>query len=189
MKSLEILYDYIEEPEKAKILIAQKPPLRLTLAGFLTGSFGLALWKCGEGANVFFFFMAAGFFFLWDMGFSFLLAAVIDLFISMSADSQVAALNRPADSLFAYFGLADFCWALAAPVAIFSRLGSWAYWPAFAALMGIGFLHLALKARGIRSVYGFSWILSWITLLLPYILSAVFLVCLSFLAVGSFLLR
>ena len=130
-----------------------------------------------------------GFFFLWDMGFSFLLAAVIDLFISMSADSQVAALNRPADSLFTYFGLANFCWALAAPVAIFSHLGSWAYWPAFAALIGIGFLHLALKARGIRSVYGFSWILSWITLLLPYILSAVFLVCLSFLAVGSFLLR
>ena len=94
MKSLEILYDYMEEPEKAKAFIAQKTPMGLALAGFLSGSLGLALWKGREGSYILFFFAVAGFFFLWDMGFSFLLAAVIHLLTSISGDKEMNSNQR-----------------------------------------------------------------------------------------------
>lgn len=186
--NLNTLYDYLERPEEARIAIARRPPLGLALLGFLIGGMSLALWEVEGGGSLATFCFSAGFFFLWEMSVSFLLAATIELFISIKEPSAGENKNRAGASLFVYFGLAAFVWALAVPAAIFSSVSSWAHGPAAAAMAALAFVNLALKARGVQWTHGFSRFQAWAALLIPCIAAALVIICLFALGAGGLFL-
>ena len=86
---------------------------------------------------------------------------------------------KTAKSILVYFGFSDFAWSLTAVAAFTSLLESpWRYLSLLIFAVA-GFLNLALKARGIKSVYHFSGPKSWLLILAPY--AAFFILGLCFL--------
>ncbi len=184
----EIFYDYLESPIDAEKAIRERPPMALAFCGFLAAATALSLWEnLGAGGFFSFTFRAASIF-LWSLLSAFLWAAVIHLYASMRAQSGAFAPTA-AKSLVVYFGLSDFAWALAAVAAFVSLISNPLHYLSFLLIAIAIFLNLALKARGIKSVYQFSGPKSWLLALAPYVLIAFFGVCFIILGLLGFFLR
>lgn len=184
----EIFYDYLESPIDAEKAIRERPPMALAFCGFLAAATALSLWEnLGAGGFFSFTFRAASIF-LWSLLSAFLWAAVIHLYASMRPQSGAFAPTA-AKSLVVYFGLSDFAWALAAVAAFVSLISNPLHYLSFLLIAIAIFLNLALKARGIKSVYQFSGPKSWLLALAPYVLIAFFGVCFIILGLLGFFLR
>lgn len=184
----EIFYDYLESPAEAEKVLKERPPMALAFCGFLAAALALSLWKSlGSGGFLFFTFKAASIF-LWNFLSAFLLAALIHLYASIRLPSE-ALPPAAAKSLVVYFGLSDFAWTLAAVAAFFSLISSPLHYLSFLVIAIAAFLNLALKARGIKSVYRFSEPKSWLLALAPYAFLAFFGVCFMILGLLGLFLR
>jgi hypothetical protein len=167
MDVLEFLYDYFEDRTHAAALIRQRRPFALGVLGTLAGGAGL------------FTIFGGGLFFLpssWpslllllliQTSFVFLLTAVLHQLLDMTG------ARGDAGALFVHLGLSELAWLAAVPAILIARaLAPHSDWLVALAFGAVGIGSLALKARGLRDEYGVGEGRAWLTLGLPYLLTA-----------------
>ncbi len=187
MNLSDIFYDYLESPEKAQEAILARPPMALAFLGFLTAAVSLSFWDSLKTGGLAFFIARTGSIFLWNLFAAFLWAALLHLYVSMK--SPEALPPKTAKAIIVYFGLADFSWALAIVAAFIFLIPNAFHYLSFPALAAAGFLNLALKARGVKSVYRFSGPKAWLLILTPYAAFLIFGICFLILSLSGFFLH
>lgn len=166
MIAFELLAGFIEEPQRAARLAADRRPwpaglLALAVSGgslFLAQAVSRHFMPVAEGPAS---FVAVC---LWSIVTGFVLSAALHLL----ADAQ--GCSGSGAGLFVLVGFSELAWALVLPCALVLkalRLDSWFSLLLVLALAGI--VNMRLKARSIRHVYGISAARAWSLLFLPYL--------------------
>ncbi|MDE2040142.1 MAG: hypothetical protein KGO96_09750 [Elusimicrobia bacterium] len=179
MPTLELLYDFIEEPSRACEAVRRTRPLAAGLLGFLIGGSGFLAAQALSNRLHFLSFSWAclAAVVAWKIVFVFILAGVLHLIL------QFQGRQGDAVALFILFGLTELAWALALPLVLLLKAAAASPWLISTAFLLVGLLSLGLKARSLQDDYGLSAGRAWLTLSLPYlVVAAVLALAVSLLA-------
>lgn len=166
MIALELLAEFIDEPQKAARLASERRPWPVGLAALMVSGGSLFL---AQAVSRHFLPVASGpaslvAVCLWSVLTGFLLAAALHLLADAYGHAGSGA------GLFVLIGLSELVWALVLPCALVLKAGRLDSIPALMALLSLaGLLNMRLKARSIRHIYGISATRAWGLLMLPYI--------------------
>jgi hypothetical protein len=186
MSSLEIVYDYFEDPLRAAGRIEKCRPVTLGLLCILTGalSFFLAQALSDHLSILSFSWSSCLLILIWRFSAAFLFTAVLHLILEMGS------VRGSAVALFVHLGLSELAWGLILPLAIIGQLTTgYASWAMPGAIFLGAILNLGLKARAIRDNYHVGLSRAWLTLCLPYFATVGMVLLVFFLAMLGLLSR
>lgn len=165
MIAFELLAEFIEEPQKAARLAAERRPwpaglLALAVSGaslFLAQAVTRHFMPVADGPASFALVC------IWSILAGFGLTAALHLL----ADAQ--GYSGSGAGLFVLIGFSELAWAMVLPVALVLKAVRLDSWFALLLLLSVvGIVNMRLKARSIRHVYGISAARAWGLLALPY---------------------